>query len=305
MLTLPQRAVPAILKLTGRNEIFWDREAAEQHVEGRQLRPRPFAPPRRLGAEVSITRQDASGWPVYTITARSGAAQSGPRGNTVFVHGGGWVNEIAAQHWRLAARIAAENATTVTVPIYPLAPQGTAEQVVMGVASSVRDSVDRGVETRLFGDSAGGQIALSAALQLRDAGVVLPRTVLLSPALDLTWSNPGIDLVQPSDPWLARPGGRHFSELWRDSLPVTDPRVSPLHGDLAGLGPLSVFIGTRDILNPDTQLLREAAVAAGVEVDFYEREGEVHVYALLPTAWGRQDRQRIIEALRPAADHVA
>ena len=305
MVTLPQRAVPAILKLTGRNKIFWDRQAAEQRVEDLLVRPRPFAPPQRLGAEVSIARQDVFGWPVYRITPRRGAGQDEARGNTVFVHGGGWVSEIAAQHWRLAARIAAESATTVTVPIYPLVPQGIAEQVVPGVASLVRDSVDRGVETRLFGDSAGGQIALSAALQLRDAGVVLPRTVLLSPALDLTWSNPGIDRVQPSDPWLARPGGRHFSELWRDVLEVTDPRVSPLHGDFAGLGPLSVFIGTRDILNPDTQLLREAAAAAGVDLDFYEREGEVHVYALLPTAWGRQGRQRIIEALRPSADHGA
>lgn len=299
MVTLPQRAVPAILKLTGRNKVFWDREAAEQRVEDRVLRPRSFAPPKRLRAEVSITREEIRGWPVYTITPR--AAEGEPQGNTVFVHGGGWVNEIVAPHWQLAASIAAESATTVTVPIYPLVPLGTAEQVVPGVASLVRDSVDRGVETRLFGDSAGGQIALSAALQLRDAGVVLPRTVLLSPALDLTWSNPGIDLVQPSDPWLARPGGRHFSELWRDALEVTDPRVSPLHGDFAGLGPLSVFIGTWDILNPDTQLLLQAAETAGVEVDFYEREGEVHVYALLPTAWGRQDRQRIIEALRSSA----
>lgn len=299
MVTLPQRAVPAILKLTGRNKVFWDREAAEQRVEDRVLRPRSFAPPKRLRAEVSITREEIRGWPVYTITPR--AAEGEPQGNTVFVHGGGWVNEIVAPHWQLAASIAAESATTVTVPIYPLVPLGTAEQVVPGVASLVRDSVDRGVETRLFGDSAGGQIALSAALQLRDAGIVLPRTVLLSPALDLTWSNPRIDLVQPSDPWLARPGGRQFSELWRDALEVTDPRVSPLYGDLSGLGPLSVFIGTRDILQPDTQLLHQAAETAGVEIDFYEREGEVHVYALLPTAWGRQDRQKIIEALRSSA----
>ncbi|GGE71638.1 alpha/beta hydrolase fold domain-containing protein [Nesterenkonia cremea] len=297
MVTLPQRAVPAILKLTGRNKVFWDREAAEQRVEDRVLRPRSFAPPKRLRAEVSITREEIRGWPVYTITPR--AAGGEPQGSTVFVHGGGWVNEIVAPHWQLAASIAAENATTVTVPIYPLAPRGTAEQVVDGVVALVRESVDRGAETRLFGDSAGGQIALSAALQLRDAGIVLPRTVLLSPALDLTWSNPRIDLVQPSDPWLARPGGRHFSELWRDSLEVTDPRVSPLYGDLSGLGPLSVFIGTRDILQPDTQLLHQAAEAAGVAIDFYERKGEVHVYALLPTAWGRRDRQKIIEALRP------
>jgi hypothetical protein len=46
----------------------------------------------------------------------------------------------------------------------------------------------------------------SAAMVLRGQhNLTLPRTVLISPALDLSWSNPRIPQVQPTDPWLALP----------------------------------------------------------------------------------------------------
>lgn len=300
MIPLPQKLVPLVLSATRRNRIFVSSEAARRHIAERSLRPVPFGPPSRLRVDVTVVREDAHGWPVYTIRPN----RSAPRGCTIFVHGGGWVNEIAPQHWHLAARIAAQAGTMVTVPIYPLIPRGSAHEVVEGVSALVQRGVDEQGPPRIFGDSAGGQIALSAAMQLRDAGTALPRTVLLSPAADLTWSNPRIDDVQPMDPWLARPGGEIFSELWRRDLPVTDPAVSPLFGDFSGLGPISLFTGTRDILNPDAHRLRGAATNAGVSVDFHEADGEVHVYALLPTARGRNAAGKIVEALRPAAHPV-
>ncbi|WP_264079185.1 alpha/beta hydrolase, partial [Mycobacterium szulgai] len=73
-----------------------------------------------------------------------------------------------------------------------------------------------------------------------------------------------------------------MAEQWRGDLPVDDPRCSPLAGDLAGLGPLTVFSGTRDILNPDARALVQKAGAAGVAVDYHERSGLLHVYPLLP-----------------------
>ena len=74
--------------------------------------------------------------------------------------------------------------------------------------------------------------------------------------------------------------------------------VSPLGADLTGLGPLTVFSGTRDILNPDARLLAEKATAAGVEVEYHEQPGLVHVYPLTPTREGRAARDVIVERLR-------
>jgi acetyl esterase/lipase len=295
MPTVPSPVIPGLLRLTRANRTFVSAERARAHVEDRRIRPQAYGPPRLLRGDVRIAVDHGPGWPVYTITPRNGAS----RGAVVYVHGGGWVNEIAVQHWWLAAQLAAEAGVSVSLPIYPLVPFGTAQEVVSAVVQLVLDSPAGAAGTSLAGDSAGGQIALSAALALRDEHrVTVPRTVLIAPALDLTLANPEIDVVQPTDPWLGRDGARVFIEHWRGDLDVTDPRVSPLFGDLHGLGPLTVFSGTRDILNPDNRLLVAGARAAGVEVEDLERDGLVHVYPLTPTSEGRDARRTIVDRLR-------
>ncbi|WP_170928847.1 alpha/beta hydrolase fold domain-containing protein [Deinococcus hopiensis] len=233
-----------------------------------------------------------SGMLVYTVTPRGPR----PRGNVVYIHGGGWVNQILPLHWRLTAQIAAEVCTTVTVPIYPKVPGGTADTVARSVVQLVLDSICQGEPTGLSGDSAGGQIALSAALVLRgDHGTVLPQTVLISPALDLTFTNPDIARVQPRDPLIASEGAGVFTQLWQGQLPLTDPRVSPLFGDLKDLGPITVLSGTHDILNPDARLLARNAKDAGTALELIEQPGGLHVYPLLPTRSGRAAWAFIVE----------
>lgn len=291
---LPDAVVPIVLRFLRANRTFVTAEGARKRIRERELRPVPYGPPPRLRPGIRVDVEHVHGWPVYTIRPRE------VRGAVVYVHGGGWVNEIARQHWHLAARIAAETSTAVVVPIYPLVPFGTARETRDTLAKLVRRSIDAYGTTCLAGDSAGGQIALSTALALRDGGVVLPRTVLIAPALDLSWSNPRIPLVQPSDPWLATPGGRVLAERWRGDLDLLDPAVSPLFGDLAGLGPLTVFTGTRDVLNPDAHVLAEKARAAGVPFELCEGVGQVHVYPLVPTRAGRQAQTHLVAVLRSA-----
>ncbi|WP_330182590.1 alpha/beta hydrolase [Nocardia sp. NBC_01503] len=294
---LSRRVVPAYLRIIRANRAFLTAEPAREHLRDRSLRPKAYGPPRRLRSDVVVSVDHSRGLPIYTLIPRTGR----PRGNVVYVHGGAWVNEIAPQHWQLAADIAAEVGTTVTVPIYPLVPFGTAEQVVAIIAKLVLDNRSRYGEVCLAGDSAGGQIALSTAQVLRDQHqVVLPSTVLISPALELSLSNPEIDVVLPTDPWLGKEGTRVFIELWRGELPLTDPRVSPLLGEMRDLGPLTVFSGTRDIVLPDIRLLVDKARDAGVEVDYHEGAGLVHVYPLTPTREGRLGKQQILDALSKA-----
>lgn len=291
---VPEKCVPWVIRATGRNRIFLSEQAARDHVEQSALRPLPFGPPQRLGHKVDIAMSVRNGWPVYTV-APSGAR---PTGSVVYIHGGGWVNEIVRQHWRLIAQIAVESRTTVVVPIYPLIPFGTAGRVVSEVVDIVRECRDEYGDTRMAGDSAGGQIALSAAQVLRDQHGITPScTVLISPAVDLTWSHPDIPKVQPDDPWLAVPGGHHLSAVWRGELEITDPRVSPISGELAGLGSIMLFSGTHDILNPDARLLASKLEEAGVEVQFHEEPALVHVYPLLPTASGHRARKLITARL--------
>ncbi|WP_241010600.1 alpha/beta hydrolase [Mycobacterium camsae] len=287
--------MPALLRLTGRHRPYAGADAALAHLQQRAAHPQPFGPPPRLRPKVDISLQHRSSWPIYTLTPLA----STPELTVIYLHGGAWVNEITSQHWQLAAQIAHQAGATVIVPIYPLLPSATAADVVPAIVEMAVQYAD----VYLAGDSAGGQIALSAALLLRDGhGVALPGTVLISPVLDLSLRNPAIASVEPADPWLGREALQFFADRWRGDLPLDDPRVSPLAADLTGLGPLTVFSGTRDILNPDARLLAEKAAAAGVDIEYHEQAGLLHVYPLTPTPEGRAARRIIVERIGGATE---
>lgn len=298
VLTLMSRIVPLALRAISANRIFVSAPAAEAHIEKRRREPSSHTPPARLRGDVTVTLATREGWPVYTVAPSTGV----PRGSVVYLHGGAWVNEIVHQHWSLIARIAAESQTTVIVPIYPLVPFGTAAEVDAVVVALALEAAQEHGSVSLAGDSAGGQIALSASQTLRDGhGVTAALTVLISPAVDPSMKNPQMDAVQPRDPWLAKPGIAVFVDSWRGELSVDDPRVNALEADLGGLGPMLLFSGTRDILNPDARLLAERARAAGVPFEYHEGAGLVHVYPLTPTREGRDARDLIVARLRDAA----
>jgi acetyl esterase/lipase len=140
-----------------------------------------------------------------------------PRGKTpsstvLYIHGGGWLHEISFFHWKLIEQIAVDAQARVVVPIYALLPKGNASmanQLITGLAQSL---IGRYGDVAIAGDSAGGQIALSAAQALRDYGISLSRLLLISPALDLGFTNPAIARVQSQDPWLRAEGCRELGK---------------------------------------------------------------------------------------------
>jgi epsilon-lactone hydrolase len=264
-------ALPLRRKLTG--DVYRSAERMRRHVERRAARPASHAPPRGLGAQ----RDDVGGWPVYTVSP-----VGEPRAEVVYFHGGAYVNQIVRQHWSLVAQLVREAGARCVVPIYPLVPHATAAEVVDSATRFARPGVV------LMGDSAGGGLALAVALRAPAA-----RLVLISPWVDA--AVPYRDA--PADTMLRRPGLAEAGRLYADGLSLDDPRVSPLHGDLSGLPPTTIFTGTRDLLDPDSRRLADAARAAGVEVDLHVCEGTPHVYPLLPTRDGAEARRRIITLL--------
>lgn len=74
--------------------------------------------------------------------------------------------------------------------------------------------------------------------------------------------------------------------------------VSPINGSLAGLGPITMFCGTRDILLADAERLVALAAASGHPLDYHQAEGMLHVYPILPMPEGDAARRLIVQALR-------
>jgi acetyl esterase/lipase len=236
------------------------------------------------------------------------ATPSGDRGPAgaalIYFHGGAFVHGIRRQHWALVADLADATGAPVYVPHYGRAPEHTSDEALdlvdalvehlSGASEPAQEpSPAAAVRIHLAGDSAGGTLALLAAQHLRGRHQVTGLT-LISPALDLTQSNPAIADVEPLDPWLSRAGTRPLLEAWAGDRDLDDPLVSPVLGDLSGLPPIHVFSGTHDICWPDVAVLRRRAAEAGTDVTVHAAEGSPHVHVLLPTPEGRRDRATLL-----------
>ncbi|MEU2390968.1 alpha/beta hydrolase fold domain-containing protein [Streptomyces sp. NPDC007369] len=300
MPSLRSRALSVALIAAGRRRRFASAEAVHARVAESARRPASHLPPRWLGRVAEVSRTFVGAWPVYDVSPRGAE----PAARVLYVHGGGYIHELVRPHWAMIRTLVTQAQARVVVPAYILAPRGTADRTVPVAADLLSGLIEGGGAggTVLIGDSAGAGLALAAAQRLRDrTGAQPSRIVLISPWLDLTMSHPDQAALEADDPVLARPGLLEAGRLYAGTLAADDPRVSPLHGSFAGLAPLTVFTGTRDVLSPDSRELLRRARGAGAEVEFHEEPGLPHVYPLLPVPEGRAARDRIVELIRAAA----
>ncbi len=293
MSSLATRVVTGYLRLTALRR--WTSTASGEAVLAAE-KGSP-AVPLRVQVGRRVEQRLVGGFVVERLHPRGGVRAPGA---VVYLHGGAYVNQVVRQHWELAADAADTTGRVVDVVLYGLAPQHHALEAVALVAEVLAglDEEFGGAPVHLAGDSAGAGLALVAALQRREAGLAQPAgLVLVAPWLDLSMSNPEVDAIEPDDPWLRRVGLRPAAAAWAGDLDLRDPRVSPLFADLAGLAPVTVFVGTRDICLPDARLLAARLRAAGGVVVLHEGAGQPHVYPVLPTPEGRAARRDLLAAL--------
>ena len=123
-----------------------------------------------------------------------------------------------------------------------------------------------------LGDSAGGNLALVAAL--RNPGV-LAATVLVYPFVDATASMPS---YARTDGGLTRADGEWFLRQYiRDERDLVDPDLTPLHASsFATLPPTYVQVAEHDVLaDEDLELARRIA-EDGVAVETTVYDGMIH-----------------------------
>jgi acetyl esterase/lipase len=237
------------------------------------------------------------GFPSYTLAERGGT----PERTVVYLHGGGFVGPIDPFQVKYASRLATALDARVVVPDYPLTPEHTWRDSHEEVVRVIQRATETSERVVVLGDSAGGGLALAAALTVRDRGGPQPsHLVLHAPWADLTTSTPETDVVTLDDPWLFIGKLRAYAEWWAGSAEdLARPEVSPALGDLAGLPRALMFCGTRDTLNPGCRLLARRAVEAGWDLTYVEQPGLLHVYPLLPLIPEAKDAWRTtLEFLR-------
>ena len=206
----------------------------------------------------------------------------------VYTHGGAYV--LFSAHSTLASSAPMSRATGLRVISvnYTTAPFAIWAEIQEQVIAVFRALLSEGYameDIALYGDSAGGGLAVSTVLNLRDRGMGLPAAVVLwSPWVDLTNAGDTAHTLSAADPTLTYKGLLYESAVaFGGGADLKDPRVSPIYADFRkGFPPSLIQAGTKEILLSAAVRFFQKLEAAGQDTKLDIYEGMWHGFQLHP-----------------------
>lgn len=252
--------------------------------------------------DVDLTEVELGGVRCESVDARED--RSHPAGTAiVHLHGGGFVVGSPASHRNLAGRLSRAADAVVVVPEYRLAPEHP-HPAQLDDALAVWNAIAATQPARkvLSGDSAGGGLALLAATRLLGHSPAHPSSsqplhpdalICLSPWADYAGTTPSLDVYDPVDPLVDRPGLELMAAQYLAGRDPWDAEITPLRADLTGLPPTLIQTGGEETLQDDAKNLTQRLREHGVDVELDVWDGMTHAWHLFA---GRVDEGG--EALR-------
>ena len=202
----------------------------------------------------------------------------------LYFHGGGYVFGSPKTHRPMTFALARGLNVPVFSLDYRLAPEHPCPAAVDDAEAAFEYLLScgkRAGDIVVGGDSAGGGLTLALIQRLRDKGRDLPgRVFLFSPWTDLTSSGDSIDANEPTDFMFMAASVRDGAPRYGGILSLQNSEVSPLFGSFADLPPMLVFASSSECRFDDSVRRVDKARKAGVEVEFIEKPGLVHVWPL-------------------------
>jgi acetyl esterase/lipase len=202
----------------------------------------------------------------------------------VFAHGGGFVQGSIPSWDAMLRELVRQSGVAALSVDYRLSPEHrfpvAFDEMVAVIRLAANEGAGLGIDpARLAvgGDSAGGNLALAAALALRDAGERALGFQLLIYGVYSTDTE--------SDSWQRFGRGAGLSQsqmrwIWETYLESPeqqrDWRAAPLLADLAGLPPAHLIVGSLDPLLDDSHRLAARLKEAGVPCELTVYEGINH-----------------------------
>ena len=211
----------------------------------------------------------------------------GPFPVVVYFHGGGWVIADKAVYDG-GPRGLAKQAQAVVVSVdYRRSPEVkfpaawddslAAYKWASGNAASIKGDPMR---MALAGESAGGNLAVSTAIAVRDAGLTMPTHVLAVYPVGQTGN---LNTKSYQDSETAKPLNKAMIGWFVDKLLAKpddkmDTRLDIVNAKLAGLPPVTIINAQIDPLREDGALLETALKKAGVKVKRTVYSGVTHEF---------------------------
>ncbi|MGH6877743.1 MAG: alpha/beta hydrolase, partial [Rhizomicrobium sp.] len=214
-------------------------------------------------------------------TTRIARPESDPGRHVLFLHGGGYITGSPALYRHVLWRFASASKAQIAAIDYRLAPEHPFPAALDDAAAAWRGLLAEGADPRrsaIMGDSAGGGLALALALRLRDEGGPLPAAIVaISPWTDLAITGESCR-NDAADPMLKSDCLKPFAAQYLGGADSRHPYASPLYGDLRGLPPTLLQVGSDEILRDDATRMAERMRDAGCEV-------VLEVWRRMPHVW--------------------
>ena len=276
---------PEMISFIRDTEAYYPADAVEKSVAEQRAvydaMARAFTPPRPAG----VTTEDAV-LALHDRTIRIRAyrgTSGGTAGTVIYLHGGGFVVGDLESHDIVTARLAAMTNATILAVEYRLAPEhrypAAHEDCYAVIKATLNGALPLAVPQRrivLMGDSAGGNIAASAALWLRENGLrQADGLVLFYPGLAPDPTPPARDEMAHA-PMLTLADVRYYKAVYLGDH-VPDALTSPLlAADLRAMPATMLLPVEYDPLRDDCVLFAERLAADGGSVELIMGHGLVH-----------------------------
>lgn len=228
--------------------------------------------------DAEVTPVDAGGVPAEW-TATPGAATDAA---LLYFHGGGYVIGSLASHRHLVVALGRAAGIRTLALDYRLAPEHVFPAAVDDALAGYRWLLAQGIapsRIAIAGDSAGGGLSVALLLAIKAAGLPQPAcAVVVSPWVDMEMTGGSMASKAAHDPMVTKSGLEAWGGLYLNGADARSPLAAPVHGDLAGIAPLLIQVGSSETLLDDALLLASRAGHAEVEVSLEIAPEMIHVW---------------------------
>lgn len=270
------RATIAEWYLSVKSHLFTPDKAKAELEKLKREGEKPYTLPKGARITCDIEEHNSCGLQVFAFNPSGGGAK------IIYFYGGGYVHRPLKYHINFLNKLSERCDCRIIMPIYPGAPVHTFDFCYKKMEGFCLSEMEK-EDVIFMGDSSGGGLALGLTLRLKEEGKPLPsRLILFAPWVDLTMTNERIPEFEKTDPRNSRWLASLWAGAWSDGHDLKDYRLSPIYGRLNGLPPVVQYVGTRDLLYPDCELLHNKLKASGVRSSFVTGRGLNHVYPIYP-----------------------
>lgn len=206
------------------------------------------------------------------------------------LHGGGYVGHLSNWYRDFAIKQAVMiDAKEIYMVDYRVAPEYIYPAALEDAVTAYCELLNRKIDPKniiIFGDSAGGNLALAFALYLKENNLPQPAMlILVSPRTTFENKLPSRTANADRDLILGKANKKMYAAvsnpIYAGDIPLNDPRLSPIYADLKNLPPTLIQIGGYELFVDDGLELLKKATADELNVTLSVYAGMSHDFSIL------------------------